>query len=310
MPVNKAKYAGVKAMHILVTGGTGFIGSALVPELLKRGMSVTVLTRYEQPLRAGVVYIQSLDAVKSPVDVVVNLAGASLAQRRWSDSYKAEMVASRAGFTEQLVSWMRAQPRPPSLLISGSAVGFYGCSRDQFFDETSPPGRGFSAQLCQAWESAASVVEGADCRVVSLRLGVVFDRDGGALTEMMRSFKLGVGTWMGDGDQWLSWVHRADVVGAILFLCSDSQSEGAYNLVAPRPVTHREFCRVLSARRPTLFSLGLPAPVMRLALGEMADELLLEGQRVTPNRLLDAGFDFRFPSLDSALIDILSRSKL
>jgi len=297
-------------MHILITGGTGFIGSALVPEFLKRGFSVTVLSRYEQPLRAGVSFVQSLDAVQSPVDVVINLAGASLAAQRWTDDYKAEMVASRAGFTEQLVQWMRAQAIPPGLLISGSAVGFYGCSRDQFFDETSPAGRGFSAELCQAWESAASVLEGTDSRVVSLRLGVVFDRNGGALTEMMRSFKLGVGTWMGDGEQWLSWVHRSDVVQAILFLCTANDAQGAYNVVAPRPVTHREFCRVLSARRPTLLSLGLPAPIMRLALGEMADELLLEGQRVTPSRLLDAGFAFRFTSLDSALIDILARSKV
>ena len=296
-------------MHMLVTGGTGFIGSALVPEFLKRGFSVTVLSRHQQPQRAGVTYVQSLASVEKAVDIVVNLAGASLAGRRWSDGYKAEMVASRAGFTEQLVQWMRAQSNPPSLLISGSAIGFYGSSRDQFFDETSPGGSGFSAQLFQAWESAASVLEGTDTRVVTLRLGVVFDRNGGALQEMMRSFKLGVGTWMGDGDQWLSWVHRADVVRAILFLCADPSVKGAYNVVAPRPITHREFARVLSARKPTMFSFGLPASIARLLLGEMADELLLEGQRVTPNKLLDAGFDFRFASLDSALIDILARSK-
>ncbi len=296
-------------MHMLVTGGTGFIGSALVPEFLKRGFSVTVLSRHQQPQRAGVTYVQSLASVEKAVDIVVNLAGASLAGRRWSDGYKAEMVASRAGFTEQLVQWMRAQSNPPSLLISGSAIGFYGSSRDQFFDETSLGGSGFSAQLCQAWESAASVLEGTDTRVVTLRLGVVFDRNGGALQEMMRSFKLGVGTWMGDGDQWLSWVHRADVVRAILFLCADPSVQGAYNVVAPRPITHREFARVLSARKPTMFSFGLPASIARLLLGEMADELLLEGQRVIPNKLLDAGFDFRFASLDSALIDILARSK-
>ena len=296
-------------MHMLVTGGTGFIGSALVPEFLKRGFSVTVLSRHQQPQRAGVTYVQSLASVEKAVDIVVNLAGASLAGRRWSDGYKAEMVASRAGFTEQLVQWMRAQSNPPSLLISGSAIGFYGSSRDQFFDETSPGGSGFSAQLCQSWESAASVLERTDTRVVTLRLGVVFDRNGGALQEMMRSFKLGVGTWMGDGDQWLSWVHRADVVRAILFLCADPSVQGAYNVVAPRPITHREFARVLSARKPTMFSFGLPASIARLLLGEMADELLLEGQRVTPNKLLDAGFDFRFASLDSALIDILARSK-
>ena len=144
-------------------------------------------------------------------------------------------------------------------------------------------------------------------RVVTLRLGVVFDTGGGALTEMMRSFRMGVGTWMGSGAQWLSWIHRVDVVRAILHLLDRHDARGPFNVVAPLPVTHREFCRVLSARKRTLINVGLPAGIMRFALGEMADELLLSGQSVTPTRLLDSGFDFRFASLDSALVDILGR---
>lgn len=294
-------------MHVLVTGGTGFIGSALVPELIKRDYLVTVLTRDTQAMRPGMDFVQTLEAIASPVDAVINLAGASLAERRWTEAYKAEMVASRAGLTQGLVAWMKGQACPPGVLISGSAVGFYGTSPDTVFDEHSPPGGGFSAELCQAWESAAGVYEGDAARVATLRLGVVFDRDGGALTEMMRSFRLGVGSWLGSGAQWLSWVHRADVVRAILHLLDDPNARGPFNVVAPMPVTHRDFCKILSARRRTLFNVGVPAPLMRLLLGEMADELLLEGQKVLPTRLLESGYDFRFSSLDSALIDILSR---
>ena len=294
-------------MHILVTGGTGFIGSLLVAELLKRDHSVTVLTRSKDARRPGVDFSTSLGAISTPVDAVVNLAGASLADRRWSADYKAEMVASRAGLTADLVNWMAGQPEPPGVLITGSAVGYYGCHPDAVFDETSPPGAGFSAELCQAWESAAGVYEADGRRVVTLRLGVVFDTGGGALTEMMRSFRMGVGTWMGSGAQWLSWIHRVDVVRAILHLLDRHDARGPFNVVAPLPVSHREFCRVLSARKRTLINVGLPAGIMRLALGEMADELLLSGQSVTPTRLLDSGFEFRFASLDSALVDILGR---
>jgi len=278
--------------------------------LLKRDFQVTVLTRQEQARRPGVDFVRRPEAIGTPVDGVINLAGASLADRRWSEQYKAQIVASRVGLTERLVDWMRGQLNPPKVLLSGSAVGYYGASRELSFDESSLPGRGFSAQLCQAWESAAGVASSPDTRVVSLRLGVVFDRDGGALNEMMRSFQLGIGSWMGDGAQWLSWVHRIDVVRSILFLLDEESASGPYNIVAPLPVTHRDFCGILSARKRTLFNAGIPAPIMRLMLGEMADELLLTGQRVQPDRLLASGFEFRFASLDSALIDILSRTKI
>ncbi|MGD2008623.1 MAG: TIGR01777 family oxidoreductase [Cellvibrionales bacterium] len=296
-------------MRILITGGTGFIGTALTAELLKSGHDIWVLTRQQDIQRPGVVFVSRLDDIPTAIDAVVNLAGASLADRRWSEAYKSEMVASRAGFTEKLVGWMGELPTPPRVLISGSAIGYYGSSRSARFDEASPPGSGFSASLCRAWESAAGVAESEQTRVITLRLGVVFDREGGALQPMMRSFRFGIGSWVGDGDQWLSWVHRGDVVSAILFLLDNESQRGAYNLTAPNPVTHRDFCRILSARKPTLFSAGVPGFLMRAALGEMADELLLEGQHVSPNRLQAEGFRFRFASLDSALTDIIAREK-
>lgn len=294
-------------MHVLVTGGTGFIGSALVPALLEEGHSVTVFTRQSLAHRGALHYVSSFDAITEPVDAVINLAGASLADQRWSDAYKQEMLDSRVGVTDALVTWMQSQSAPPKVLLSGSAIGYYGSSEDKVFDEAWPPGTGFAASLCQQWESAALAAEALGIRVALLRLGVVFDRDGGALDEMLRSFKLGVGSWLGNGDQWLSWVHRWDVVRAIVFLLEHGDASGPFNLSSPNPVTHRQFCDVVSARQRVLFKLGVPSLVIRAMVGEMADELLLSGQQVLPNRLTALGYQFAFPSLDGAILDIRSK---
>lgn len=296
-------------MHVLVTGGTGFIGGALVPALLKQGHTVTILSRSPQESGVDLRYVTALGQIKDPVDAVINLAGASLAGRRWSEAYKAEIVASRVSLTQRLVDWMAGQKTPPRVLLSGSAIGYYGHSDAENFTEVSPAGAGFSADLCQQWESAARRAEALGTRVVLLRLGVVFDRNGGALDAMMQSFNMGVGSWVGSGKQWLSWVHRWDVVRAMQHLLASEQAVGAYNLTAPHPVTHKVFAKILAARKPTLINIGVPAFAMRLLVGEMANELLLDGQRVLPNRLTEAGFAFTFESLDSALIDILSRTK-
>lgn len=288
-------------MHVLVTGGTGFIGSALVPALVDRGDTVTVLSRRRRTTSNNVHYVTSLDAITESVDAVINLAGASLAEKRWSRRYKAVMLASRIDTTTRLVQWMNAQKTPIKVLLSGSAIGYYGCSELATFTEKSRAGVGFSAELCQSWERAALPAESAHTRVVLMRLGVVFDAGGGALTEMLRSFSLGVGSWVGSGRQWLSWIHRLDVVRAMLFLLERDHLSGPVNLVAPGAVTHREFCSVASRVKPVFCQLGVPAFALRLLVGEMADELLLRGQRVQAGVLAANGFRFSHETLLSAL---------
>lgn len=295
-------------MHILVTGGTGFIGSALVPALVDRGDKVTVLSRRARVSTPTVTYVTSFDDVSEQVDAVINLAGASLADKRWSKRYKEIMVASRVETTERLVAWMQAQPTPIKVLLSGSAIGYYGSSETTAFTEQSPPGCGFSADLCQAWEQAAQMALTGNTRVVLMRLGVVLDAGGGALVEMLRSFSVGVGSWVGSGRQWLSWIHRRDVVKTILFLLDTETIAGPVNLVAPEAVTHREFCTVASRVKRVLLQLSVPGLALRLMVGEMAEELLLNGQRVQPKVLVDNGFRFAHATLESALRSSLTPS--
>lgn len=292
-------------MHILVTGGTGFIGSALVPSLLADGHQVTILTR-GRARDGGCAYINSLDelAADTALDAVVNLAGASLAGRRWTAAYKREIITSRIGLTESLIAFFNRLEQPPQVLVSASAVGFYGHQGDDILNEDSPVEPGFSQDLCERWEAAALQAEELQIRVCLPRLGVVLDREGGAMEQMARPFRLGIANWLGSGDQWLSWVHRADVVGALRMFLVDVGLRGPFNVTAPEPVTSRGFCAAMKARHRTLITAPVPAAVMRLMVGEMADELLLNGQRVVPARLLAAGFEFSFPTLDKALVDI------
>jgi len=288
-------------MHILVTGGTGFIGSALVPALVARGDTVTILSRRAKGSALGVDYVTSLDDISKTVDAVINLAGASLADKRWSARYKKVLQTSRIATTERLVQWMNAQSTPIGVLLSGSAIGYYGSDASAVFTEQYGAGSGFAAELCQDWEQAANSAKSEHTRVVLMRLGVVLDDGGGALIQMLRSFKMGVGSWVGSGRQWLSWIHRSDVVSAMLFLLDQGSVSGPVNIVAPKAVTHREFCAIASRVKPVWFELGVPNLVLRLLVGEMANELLLNGQRVAPRALEESGFQFRHQTLDSAL---------
>lgn len=293
-------------MHILVTGGTGFIGSALVPELVGRGHEVTIISRARRSAGHKVAYCRALSEVRADIHAVVNLAGASLAARRWTARYKREIVASRVDFTQKLVGGLTQLQNPPRVLISGSAVGFYGHDSSAVFTEANGRGRGFSADLCVAWEQAAEGALGVIPQVSLLRLGVVFDCGGGALQEMLRSFQFGLQSWLGTGEQWLSWIHRADVVSAICHLLDHPTASGAFNVTAPEPVTHRAFSEAAARYLRTRLSAGVPKAVMRLLVGEMADELLLNGQRVLPDRLMKGGFTFNHSDIDSALQSILS----
>ena len=293
-------------MHILITGGTGFIGQALAPHLLGAGHRITILSRSRHRDTGQCTYVRSLEelqAATSP-DAVINLAGASLAGERWTRAYKQELVASRVQGTRALVDFLAGLARPPKVLLSASAIGYYGPRGAEPLGEDSAAGSGFSSELCQAWEAEAARAAEAGIRTCLLRLGVVLDKQGGALKQMTLPFRLGVASWPGSGHQYLSWIHRADVISAVARLLEDTELEGAFNLTAPGPVTQREFCRAMQKHFLTLPGMPVPSPVMRAMLGEMADELLLTGQRVLPDALQAAGFTFAYPGITAALAAI------
>ena len=293
-------------MQILITGGTGFIGAALIPALLAGGHELIVLSRCAHTDRSRCRYIQSLDEISAQTKfgAVINLAGASLAARRWSAVYKREIVASRLDTTAQLLALFKRLEHCPRTLLSGSAVGYYGHHGDDCLTESSPPEPGFAQALCSDWEALAVQAQALGVRVCLLRLGVVLDSGGGALSEMARSFSFGVASWLGSGRQWLSWIHRQDVVRALLFLLEHEELQGPFNITSPHPVTGRGLAAALQAHFRTFIRAGVPAPVMRLLVGEMAEELLLKGQRVLPERLQAAGFEFSYPGIESALAAI------
>ncbi len=296
-------------MHYLITGGTGFIGSALVASLEADGHAATVLSRRPHPATGTRRYITGLDNLDrdAAFDGVINLAGASLADRRWTQAYKRELLASRLDTTRALVETLGRLSHRPATLLSASAIGYYGHHGDEPLDEDGAVVPGFAQSLCRRWEEQALAAQAPGTRVCLLRFGVVLDAGGGAFEQMARPFRLGVANWLGSGRQWLSWVHRHDVVRAIRFLLEQTGLEGPFNVTAPEPVTSRGFCDVMKCHRRTVVTAPVPAPVLRLLVGEMAGELLLAGQRVLPARLQAAGFTFDYPGLDGALSDILGR---
>ena len=239
-------------MHVLMTGGTGLIGAATVTALKEQDATVTVLTRRPPADAPRVEYITSLSQCEGPVDAVINLAGAGLADRRWTRAYKQEILESRVGLTRRLVDWMRAQSKPPERLISASAIGYYGASEDGVFSEEAPSGAGFSAELCRQWEDEAVCAQELGTAVTRLRLGVVFTSRGGALGKMTQANQLGVESWLGTGGQWLSWVHIVDVVRAIQFVLERDMPASDYNLVAPEAASHRTFAREVARHKGSL----------------------------------------------------------
>lgn len=299
-------------MHVLITGGTGFIGSALVPALLADGWSVTVLTRNpgqaSQSLPAAVRLVDTLAEVHQPVTAVVNLAGENLGEKRWTARRKQAFFDSRVGLTQELVAWMRGLDAPPAVLVSGSAVGYYGAQGHATVDETTLPHDEFQHRLCRDWEAAAQAAESLGLRVVRLRIGVVLDAGGGALQAMMPPFRWGLGGWLGHGRQWMAWIHRHDLVSLIQQALADPTLQGPVNAVAPIPVTNKHFSKALGAalRRPVL--LPVPAFMLRLLVGEMA-HLLLTGQRAVPAAAQAAGFAFAYPTVEVAFADILARER-
>lgn len=300
-----------RAQHYLVTGGTGFIGTALCARLLADGQRVTVLSRQAQPSVApGLTYVRSLNELspQTRFDVVVNLAGEPVVGPRWSAARRAVLHASRRDLTQALVRWLQNAQDKPRLLISASAIGYYGVQDENdaaVLGEDAPPQPIFMSELCQQWEQAAAAL--ADVPVAVMRLGVVLAHvtsGQGALPKMVAPLRLGLGGRLGSGRQIVSWVHLDDVLGAMDFVQSlpPAQASGVFNLTAPQPVSQAQFMDAARAcMRPAVcVPLAVPAWVLQLALGEQAG-LLVQGQRVLPQRLLQLGYTFRWPALDQAL---------
>lgn len=292
--------------RILITGGTGYIGQALCPRLIERGYSLSVLSRQDAS------QVQALCGSAEPVsdlrnleghpgfDAVINLAGEGIAEKRWSEARKQELLASRIGLTRSLVAVIKSWQEAPSVVISGSAVGFYGDQGDIPVTEGTAPNDEFTHRMCNDWELEAQTAQSDSTRVCLSRTGLVVGPNGGFLEKMLLPFKLGLGGRLGNGNQYMPWVHRDDVVAALLWMLETPGADGPYNVVSPNPTTNREFTKTLASvlNRPAIF----PAPeaVLKLALGEMAG-LLLTGQKAIPERLLEAGFQFKYPELEPAL---------
>ncbi len=301
-------------MNILVTGATGFLGQPLAAALRAAGHALTVLSR--DPERAaglcpGARVWASLDSWRpdTAFDAVINLAGAPIADRRWSDARKRLLRDSRVALTEQLVRHFKEAARPPAVFLSGSAVGYYGDAGDAALDESAPAGADFAARLCAEWEDAARQAELCGTRVCLLRTGLVLHPAGGVLGRLLAPFRLGLGGRLGDGRQWMSWIHRDDWIALVLRLLSDPAARGPFNLTAPEPATNAAFTAALGRAlcRPTPFP--APAFALRLLLGERT-QMLLASQRALPWSALALGFRFRHPALDDALADILNRNAI
>ncbi|NBB12142.1 TIGR01777 family oxidoreductase [Pseudomonas sp. SLFW] len=299
-------------MHILLTGGTGLIGRRLCRHWLDQGHRLTVWSRKPDDVPrlcgASVRGIAHPDDLGSePVDAVINLAGAPIADRPWTRKRKMLLWDSRITLTEQLITWLERREQKPGVLISGSAVGWYGDGGERELDETSQPvSEDFASRLCIAWEETAQRAEVFGIRVVLLRTGLVLARDGGMMQRLLPPFKMGMGGPIGNGRQWMPWVHIDDQIAAIDFLLNREDAQGPYNACAPSPVRNRDFAKTLAGilHRPAF--MPMPAIALRVLMGELSI-LLLGGQRARPNRLLEAGFTFRFTDLHAALEDLLGR---
>lgn len=301
-------------MDVFITGGSGFVGLTLCQALLKANHTVSVLSRSpsaRERLPKGVGVVLGDPTEPGPwqdqatgCQWFINLAGASIFNR-WTPEYKKLIIDSRVLTTRHLVQAMAAgRPEVERVLVSASAVGYYGPRGDEVIDEAGAPGDDFLATVCRDWEAEALAAEECGARVVRTRFGIVLGGSGGALAKMLPLFRLGLGGRLGSGKQWFSWIHQFDLVTAILFALNRASLSGPVNLTAPTPVTNREFTRTLGRvlKRPAM----LPAPGLglRLAMGEMAS-MLLTGQRVVPAKLISAEFIFHHPTLGSALVDLL-----
>lgn len=299
-------------MKIFITGGTGLIGSHLIPTLLHEGHTITALSRNikkaEAILGSYVKFCDSLEKLTSldEYDAVINLAGEPIAGKRWTELQKQRLCQSRWQITKKLTQLIKAGKNPPQLFISGSAIGYYGNKEDIIITENTEPHEEFTNKLCKLWEAFAMDAKSDKTRVCLLRTGIVLSSKGGMLAKIAPIFKLGLGGILGSGRQYISWIHIEDVVGVINHILTTPQIEGPVNMTAPTPVTNKEFSKSLAKtlKRPCLFK--VPAVIIRLFMGE-SSTLLLDGQRAIPQKLELNKYSFKYKDINSALIDILKK---
>ena len=296
----------------LITGGSGFIGSSLIPVLLDKDYKITVLSREaektKQQFDNKIETITRIGAIsgRDHFDVVINLAGQGIADKKWSDKIQKQLRASRVDTTKDLIAYFQRATVKPTVFISGSATGFYGLKGDEELTERSIGDRSFSSRLCKDWEAAAKKAEELDIRTCYLRTGIVLEKNGGALAKMLPPFKFGLGGPMGSGKQFMSWIHRDDLVAMICHIIETESLSGPVNGTAPTPVNNKTFSKALgkALNRPAF--MPLPGFVLKMLMGDMGKELLLCGQRVLPVKAQESGFKFKYPELDDALNAILS----
>ena len=295
-------------MNLLITGGTGFVGSALCSRLLEEQHKIVVLSRNPEKIKPPIKAVANLDQLSNDniFDVVINLAGEPIANKRWNDQQKKRIFGSRIETTEALIEYFKKSKHKPKLLINGSAIGYYGTARtNDNIDEKSGCDDSFSSQLCQKWEAAALEAESLGIRTCLIRTGIVLGKNGGALSKMLPPFKMGLGGRIGYGKQWMSWIHLDDLVGIILCCINNDNLKGAVNGTSPNPVINEVFTKTLGTalKRPTIFP--MPEIVIKLLMGQMGGELLLSGKRVLPRKALDAGYIFKYKTLEDALINVV-----
>lgn len=302
-------------MKVLITGSSGLIGSAMIPFLVSGGHEVARLVRPSSSSAAKqageLAWNPSAGTIEESrlegFDALIHLAGENIGARRWTEVQKHRLVESRAAGTRLLSERLSRLKHPPYVLLSASAVGFYEDRGEEWLDEGSSPGKGFLADLVKQWEAATTAAAQRGIRVIHMRFGMVLAPTGGVLARMLTPFRLGLGGRIGSGRQYQSWIAMDDVLGALRHLIAHVELSGAVNVTSPNPVTNSEFTKALgrALSRPTLAP--LPAFAARLALGEMADELLLKGARVRPSKLLESGYSFLYPHLEGALRHLLGR---
>ncbi len=301
----------MKKKKIFCLGATGFIGSKLVPALMAKGYEPVLFSRRPEStisLYPNLEVISDLNSISEDSSFFgfINLAGAGIADERWSDSRKEILLASRVKPTEAMVNLIQRLKVKPEVVVQGSAMGWYPFSESSEFDESAPYAKSYLGELCAKWESAVEPLEELDLRTCFVRTSLVLESSGGALKKMLPPFKLGLGGKLGSGKQWMSWIHLEDQIGGILHLLENANCTGPFNFSSPEPVTNKEFTRLLGAAIKRITPFPVPGFLLRLALGEMSC-LLLQGQRLKPTKLLESGYHFQYPSLKTAFSKIFKQ---